>query len=148
MDEEVLGEVELLRGEGWLVKDLGLGREARGEGEIGGIHAFLIWLFHFWAPTRTFTVFCMRPAETTTAFICREAEVASFWVDILRCMRLLTQLRAEWVRCASLEMREVLEIFGDGARVDPLRCAREQVEVHDLNSNMASFPNSFTIIRT
>ena len=46
------------------------GRE--GEGEC----TFPINLFIFWTPIRAFTVFCMRPAETTTAFICLEAEAA------------------------------------------------------------------------
>jgi len=44
---------------------------------------FLIWLFHFWVPIRTLTVFSMRPADTTTALICRVAAVASFCVDIV-----------------------------------------------------------------
>lgn len=52
-----------------------------GEGEGEGC-TFLMWAFHFCWPIRTLTVLDMRPAETTTAFICREAEAASFWVDI------------------------------------------------------------------
>lgn len=94
MDEQVLGEVELLRYAVQLVQIPSIDFiKKKGRGHR---HAFLMWLFHFWAPTRTFTVFCMRPAETTTAFICREAEAASFWVDIAAGVRLLTQLCAVW----------------------------------------------------
>lgn len=41
------------------------------------VHTFPMNLFIFWTPMRALTVFCIRPAETTTAFICREAEAAS-----------------------------------------------------------------------
>jgi hypothetical protein len=46
-------------------------------------HTFPICLFHFWTPTLTFTVFSMKPAETTTAFVCRVKEAAIFCTDIL-----------------------------------------------------------------
>ncbi len=81
-----------------------------------------MWLFHFWTPTRTFTVFCMRPAETTTAFICREAEAASFWADIVAWVWLLTQLRAV---CDGTGDAWGAGDFWDGHRVDPFRRARD-----------------------
>lgn len=40
-------------------------------------YTFLIWPSHFCAPTLTFTVLAMRPADTTTALICRAAEAAT-----------------------------------------------------------------------
>ena len=54
------------------------------EGSVEREHTFLIWLFHFCTPIRTFTVFCMRPEDTTTAFICLDALVAMVLVDIVR----------------------------------------------------------------
>lgn len=48
-----------------------------------GVLTFLICAFHCWIPIRTLTVFCMRPADTTTAGICRVAAVAILVVDIL-----------------------------------------------------------------
>lgn len=56
----------------------GLGR-GKGMGKGRG-STFWICLFHFWTPILTLTVLFMRPEETTTAFICREAEAASFWM--------------------------------------------------------------------
>ena len=46
-------------------------------------HTFPICLFHFCTPTLTFTVFSIKPADTTTAFVCRVTEAAIFWTDIL-----------------------------------------------------------------
>jgi hypothetical protein len=51
--------------------------------EMGGGNTFWICLFHFWTPTLTLTVFAMRPEDTTTALICRDAEAASFWTCVL-----------------------------------------------------------------
>lgn len=51
---------------------------ARGERRL----ALRMCAFHCWYPTRTLTVFCIRPAETTTAGICRVAARASLGVDI------------------------------------------------------------------
>lgn len=44
-------------------------RREGGREEEGG--TFRIWLFQSCVPMRTFTVFCMRPAETTTALMVR-----------------------------------------------------------------------------
>ena len=65
-----------------------------GNWEDGGRHTFLISLFHFCTPIRTFTVFCMRPADTTTAFICRVALADRVRIDILSDLMVL--LRPYW----------------------------------------------------
>ena len=53
----------------------GVGREEEKEGR--GRNTFLIWAFHFWVPILTFTVFSMRPLDTTTAFMRRSVGSAA-----------------------------------------------------------------------
>jgi hypothetical protein len=60
----------------------GMGDNWRG-GPGGKEFTLRMWAFHCWTPMRTFTVFCIRPADTTTAGICRVAAVTIFVVDIL-----------------------------------------------------------------
>jgi len=54
----------------------------------GNRHTFFICAFHFCVPTLTLTVLAMRPAETTIAFVCRTAEAAILWVDMVCCVML------------------------------------------------------------
>lgn len=75
-------------------------------------HTFLIWLFHFWVPIRTLTVFSMRPAETTTALSCREAPSATFRINMVSLYgRSVTENGRAW----SLDV-EMLDNF-DGERL-------------------------------
>lgn len=119
MHEQVLALVELLQSHKILRSvccvEAGWDR-GRGRGRTGR-NTFLTCAFHSWTPIRTFTVFCMRPAETTTAGIWRVAAWAIFVVDILfscstctgtRCEEELGgDVRVEWLREALSEVVRV-----------------------------------------
>lgn len=53
----------------------------------------------------------MRPADTTTAFICRVAEATTFGVDIAHWEYNWREVK--WLRCLELEMLEVWIGFWD-----------------------------------
>lgn len=76
MNEVLLGVGEGLAG-GMDISPTGLETQMHTLGFGRGKLTFCTWEFHLRAPTRTLTVFCMRPADTTTPWSSRVTRFAA-----------------------------------------------------------------------